>query len=175
MMQITMVTLSTSRTRKTRTARAAAVSGRGMSRRYPLFSGETAAGGRRIVSQVAPPVRVRGNLRPEEEERTIVPRWILDRRLLDVGVDAAEHARELIVGQHRRLGGHRLAAVIEPVKADDRVGHGGEQVEEFRGPACGLLSCPPIECARRAEGQEPNDLRQASPGAHSVFARVDRR
>jgi hypothetical protein len=59
---------------------------------------------------------------------TIVLRWNLDHCLLDVGIDASEHADEQLVAEHQCFGGHWLAVVVALVKSDHRLGHGGEQL-----------------------------------------------
>src|ERR1700729_397229 len=51
-----------------------------------------------------------------------------DHRLLNVGVDPSEHAREQVIAEQHRFGGDRLAVVIPLVKLNHRVGHGGEEV-----------------------------------------------
>ena len=51
----------------------------------------------------------------------------LDERLFDVGVDAAEHARQQIVAEQHGLGGHRLAVVVALMKPHHRLGHRAEQ------------------------------------------------
>ena len=46
----------------------------------------------------------------------------LDQRLLDVGVDAAEHAGQQVVTHHLTLGRARRAVVVPLVEHDHRLG-----------------------------------------------------
>ncbi len=55
---------------------------------------------------------------------TTVERCELDHRLLDVGVDAAENAREQIIAEHPGLGADGRAVVVALVQHHHRFGHG---------------------------------------------------
>ena len=83
----------------------------------------------------------------------------LDHRLLDVGVDAAEHAGQQVVAQQQGLGGDGRAVVVALVQRDHRVGHGDEQRVAGQGRVGGrhrgLLSRPPGGCRARGEGRDP--------------------
>ena len=92
----------------------------------------------------------------------------LDHRLLDVGVDAAEHAGEQVVAEHQGLGRHRRAVVVALVQRDHRVGHRHEQRIAGQGGVVGPTSRPSLSSsgsggAREAKGEDPTSDLGATP------------
>ena len=104
----------------------------------------------------------------------------LDHRLLDVGVDAAEHAGEQIVAEQQRLGGDGRAVVVALVQRDHRsrsrrraARRRSAEVSGAGMAACSLVLR--IGVAREAEGREPDERSQPHDSARWLDSAITSR
>src|SRR5450759_479636 len=91
----------------------------------------------------------------------------LDHRLLDLGVDAAEHAGEEVVAEHLCLGAHRGSVVVALVEHDHCFGHGEKQFIAAQGTADGRHGWPSLSSSSRVRARGEGRRTQRAINTHS--------